>query len=883
MTDIKIDPEADLNFKYTTHKDLENYNVKIKINRLIDENHILGKENEKNFDLNNIQILISAQLFVNQTAKTPEKTTKLIRKMFIEEDIELPFKISNLSYNAIIAIKIWSLSSKYDKNKPLGSTIISLFDSELKLREGKLNLLIWPNRLPDTSIDSMTPGLITDPNVDELGFYNTRLENFERESFDSNVLNNKCLQALRNQVFYAYRKIPSAFLEIEFPLFEVPVLFEDEDLQMSSMITRDNPNPTLSATNEYYFETSLFSNNIIFADYDQDNQRSNPIQEQYLQVLRQNETNEESAKELKPRLEEIALMNKILMKANFGVFPQEEKNLLWKYRYYLSENKEALPKFLQSVGWSWEKESKEALKLLDKWAPIDYENALFLLSYFFCANDSYNRMKRPINIMIKVREYAIKILEDVSNERINFILLQLVQALRYEPLDESSPLLKFLIKRSCSDGKIATTLYWHLRVEVDVNRGPIGEFYQACLQKFEESITETADGQEVYEKILEQAGFRDLLKHLNNKIKPQKKADKMKVELRKLLKEPAISSFKPHPMSLEPSVIINSFNPDECSCFKSAMAPLLISLSAQKADATIGSKQKSEKMTYKVIFKNGDDLRQDQLILQIIALMDSLLKGVNIDLRLTPYRALACSKDDGYLEFVSDSKDLQAILQDNNDDLNLFFKDHAIKAVENPDSWFYRNNPEIQRVPLSDNPDDHNKRMKLVDLAFERILENYIDSCAGYCVITYILGIGDRHLENLMINNEGKFFHVDFGWILGRDPKAFPPPFKLNRPMVEGMGGFKGPNYEKFRKKCVDIYQYLRNYAKLITNLFHLMIDSGLPHLDEKGLERLWEGFRLDESNEMCENTILELIDTSVTAVFAKMFDYLHVLASNMR
>ena len=45
------------------------------------------------------------------------------------------------------------------------------------------------------------------------------------------------------------------------------------------------------------------------------------------------------------------------------------------------------------------------------------------------------------------------------------------------------------------------------------------------------------------------------------------------------------------------------------------------------------------------------------------------------------------------------------------------------------------------------------------------------------------------------------------------------------------MGGFKGPNYEKFRKKCVDIYQYLRNYAKLITNLFHLMIDSGLPVL----------------------------------------------------
>lgn len=37
--------------------------------------------------------------------------------------------------------------------------------------------------------------------------------------------------------------------------------------------------------------------------------------------------------------------------------------------------------------------------------------------------------------------------------------------------------------------------------------------------------------------------------------------------------------------------------------------------------------------TYQVIFKSGDDLRQDQLIMQMISLMDSLLKRVNLDLR----------------------------------------------------------------------------------------------------------------------------------------------------------------------------------------------------------------------------------------------------------
>lgn len=41
---------------------------------------------------------------------------------------------------------------------------------------------------------------------------------------------------------------------------------------------------------------------------------------------------------------------------------------------------------------------------------------------------------------------------------------------------------------------------------------------------------------------------------------------------------------------------------------------------------------------YQVIYKRGDDLRQDQLVVQIFSLMDRLLKRENLDLRLTPYR-----------------------------------------------------------------------------------------------------------------------------------------------------------------------------------------------------------------------------------------------------
>jgi hypothetical protein len=52
---------------------------------------------------------------------------------------------------------------------------------------------------------------------------------------------------------------------------------------------------------------------------------------------------------------------------------------------------------------------------------------------------------------------------------------------------------------------------------------------------------------------------------------------------------------------------------------------------------------------YTAIFKHGDDLRQDQLVLQIITLMDKLLRKENLDLKLTPYRVLATSTTHGKL------------------------------------------------------------------------------------------------------------------------------------------------------------------------------------------------------------------------------------------
>ena len=59
-------------------------------------------------------------------------------------------------------------------------------------------------------------------------------------------------------------------------------------------------------------------------------------------------------------------------------------------------------------------------------------------------------------------------------------------------------------------------------------------------------------------------------------------------------------------------------------------------------------------------------------------------------------------------------------------------------------------------------------------------------------------------------------FHIDFGFIFDRDPKPLPPPMRLNRDMIEGMGGIDSEQYNKFKSFCFDAFQSLRRLVSLI-------------------------------------------------------------------
>jgi len=164
-------------------------------------------------------------------------------------------------------------------------------------------------------------------------------------------------------------------------------------------------------------------------------------------------------------------------------------------------------------------------------------------------------------------------------------------------------------------------------------------------------------------------------------------------------------------------------------------------------------------------------------------------------------------------------------------------------------------------------------------------LENFTKSCAGYAVATFVLGIGDRHNDNIMLTKDGKFFHIDFGHFLGNFKMKFGykrerAPFVFTQHMAQVLGGRRtGERYRKFEDSCGQAFNILRRHSNIFLVLFNLMIGCQIPEL-ESSQDLLWivNAMKVEQSDEEAAERFEKLIHESLKCQTTRVMHLIHSL-----
>jgi len=310
-------------------------------------------------------------------------------------------------------------------------------------------------------------------------------------------------------------------------------------------------------------------------------------------------------------------------------------------------------------------------------------------------------------------------------------------------------------------------------------------------------------------------------------------------------------------LPIDPTVSYRGIAIDQCEVVPSKHAPLLFTCwtsgggSRNSGMASESPRSPGGITREKYLLKIGDDLRQDQLILQVMALMgcvwqERLEPSDAKLLQLAKFRVLAITPQSGYVKFVPDAVSLTHALHESKGDLV---------------TWLDRNRP--------------------LDLPLEKVLDTFCGSVAASCVVTYILGIGDRHLENLCITRRGQFFHIDFSFVLGDDPKPCAPQVRFPQQVAQAL--LATDRLDMCFGLAAHAYLSLRPFAGLWGSVLQLTAAAGgagcakLAREPMAAVAGVRERLRVDQvDDEIAASEFLCLVRESSEGLASILMDKVH-------
>ncbi|KAM8870141.1 phosphatidylinositol 4-kinase beta isoform 1-T1 [Spinachia spinachia] len=255
-----------------------------------------------------------------------------------------------------------------------------------------------------------------------------------------------------------------------------------------------------------------------------------------------------------------------------------------------------------------------------------------------------------------------------------------------------------------------------------------------------------------------------------------------------------------------------------------------------------------------VIVKCGDDLRQELLAFQVLQQLKSTWELERVPLWIKPYKILVLSSDSGMIEPVMNAVSLHQVKKQSQLSLlDYFLQEHGAPTTE----------------------------------AYLSAQRNFVQSCAGYSLICYLLQVKDRHNGNILLDAEGHIIHIDFGFILSSSPKNLgfeTSAFKLTTEFVDVMGGPDGDMFNYYRMLMLQGLIAARKHMEKVLQIVEIMQQgTQLPCFHGSStLRGLKERFHMSLTEEQLQLLVDQLVDGSMRSLTTKLYDGFQYLTNGI-
>lgn len=293
--------------------------------------------------------------------------------------------------------------------------------------------------------------------------------------------------------------------------------------------------------------------------------------------------------------------------------------------------------------------------------------------------------------------------------------------------------------------------------------------------------------------------------------------------------------------------------------------------------------QLSDGSSQRMLLKSPDDLRQDAIMEQVFGKVNRLLafdpNTRKRRVQIRTYNVLPLGPQNGVIEFVANSKSM----------MDIMYGLHGVDSITS------------SRRELGDVEDEGLETKQRV---FEEICErlqpkfryfffnNFISSDVWFesrmiythglavsSIIGYVLGIGDRHCNNVLIDKRsGEPIHIDFGVVFDQGKLLPIPervPFRLTRELVDGLGitGVDGV----FSKTSEHVFRVLRGQRQHILDILDVLRYDPLylwtlsPLRRRKLMQMYGDGAEGDALNEFVKMDSTSEASTAIEGVSMKL------------